>query len=372
MTEEPRSLLPDFICDQRIKEIKQDIQRDEQDFKYTKKTRIIKWAELLENKAINGSFDKPISFIAAHICNELREMGCLAGMQYIYRILDRRFKTNTGRPPNLDEDYDSEFPQGKALSFPVIERPETASQKEVIDAILQYQSAEDEYSKRLSIAKAERNKLIEIAEEKGWPIPGLDTNKKQTPSPYESFQGEFWGATNRLYLAVKRWAHGLEQTLENVEHYPETDLEWDSKAAESVNALAETIETLADIQTPYADKKWAQDYPGWWRTQARREDHGKHSAAVWGPIAPVDPITGEIDKTQKPRPLTREQVGDRSAQLLETQLKFSKALEGLQYWIRFSEWYRRGKLINCISTRRIDVSPILSESSFGSDKDKNK
>jgi len=363
MAENIRELYSDAFCDQKIHAIKQDIRQEEQEFKTLKKDRIIRWAELLENKHFNGSYQKPISSIAAHICQELREMRCLSGMQYIYRILNSRFKSGTGRPPNLTEDYDGDlaFPQGKDISIPDIPNPEEISYDELSSAIIKTQEAEDEFDKRYHLARSEKNRFIEVAKAKHWPIPLKRSNVESTPKPYESFQGHFWAATKRLAVAVRSWAHNLDNTLDNVEYYPETNLEWDKDAARAVDALAETIEILAEIQRPYSDKKWAQDYPSWWRTQARREDHGKHSAAVWRPIPTLD---------GKERELTREQVGDRSGKLLDTQIRFSHALKALEYWIRFAEWRKQGKMDNCIATRRDRVSPKLSESSFGSDKDR--
>jgi len=364
MTENIRELYSDVFCDQKILAIKQDIRQEEQEFKTIKKERIIRWAELLENKALNGSYPRPIGTIAAHIVQELREMRCLSGMPYIYRILDQRFKggTGTGRPPNLLEDYDLDgtFTLGKSVvNIPDLPDAESASYDELSTAIVKCQEAEDEYDKRHNLARSEKNRFMEIAQSKGWPIPIKTSNVEETPRPWQSFKGHFWAATNRLCLATQKWSHHLQRTLDNVEFYAEKDQKWDKDAAAAVNALADTIETLAEIQQPYSDKKWAQDYPSWWRTQGRREDHGKHSAAVWQPIQTID---------GKERHLTREQVGDRSDKLLSVQMKFSKALLGLDYWIRFMEWRKRGRMDDCIATRRDRVSPKLSESSFGSDK----
>jgi len=369
MTENVRELYSDAFCDQKILAIKQDIRQEEQEFKTIKKERIIRWAELLENKALNGSYPRPIGTIAAHICQELRQMRCLSGMPYIYRCLDSRFKYETARgntagvAESLIEDYDfgPELTLGKFKPIPVLPDPESASRDELISTIIKCQEAEDESDRRHNLARNEKNKLIEIAKTKGWSIPLKLSNVEKTPQPWESFKGHFWSATSRLAEAVQKWGHNLERTLDNVEHYPEKDMEWDKDAARAVDALAETIETLAEIQEPYSDKKWAQDYPSWWRTQGRREDHGKHSAAVWHPIATLE---------GRERHLTREQVGDRSAKLLEAQTKFSRALLALQYWIKFAEWRKRGRMDDCIATRRDRVSPKLSESSFGSDKDR--
>ena len=362
MTENVRELYSDAFCDQKILAIKQDIRQEEQEFKSLKKERIIKWAELLENKALNGSYSRPIGTIAAHICQELRNMRCLAGMAWVYRVLDPRFKTGIGRPPNLTEDYDYDaflHYKGNFIDLPDLPDPQSASRDELTNAIIKYQDAEDEYDKRYHLTRREKDELIEIALSKGWPIPGKSSTSERTPEPWEKFKGHFWQSTKRLAEAVHKWGHNLDHTLKNVETYPERDQQWDKEAARAVDALAETIETLAEIQEPYSDRKWAQDYPSWWRTQGRREDHGKHSAAVWQPISTID---------GRQRHLTREQVGDRSDKLLRVQMKFSHALEGLDYWIRFAEWRKRGRMDDCIATRRDRVSPKLSESSFGSDK----
>lgn len=368
MSEQTREVLSDFYCDTKIAEIKQELQADEQAHILNKKERIIKWAELLENKAVNGSYNKPVETITAHIVEELRSMQCLSGMPYIYRILPDRYK-QAKYIPNLSEafDKDANVPLGEHgsninISLPHIVSYETASHNDLMEFIEKSDDLEHEYDRRSNDIRSEKNKAVCVAKTNGWPLRIKTPDVERTELPFTKFKGKFWEVNAWWYEEVVGLAKTLKDISTNLEDYPITDLKWNEEAAEAVADIAEMFAGIGDYMRPYADKKWAQDLPQWFETEIKFKHMGKHGAAVKSKIP-------AWDDPEALRPLTREQVGDRIYKLHAEQLRWSETVKKLTKWARiYSQWRRDGKMDNVIAKRRIKVGPKLSSSAFGSDK----
>jgi hypothetical protein len=117
---------------------------------------------------------------------------------------------------------------------------------------------------------------------------------------------------------------------------------------------------LYEYHRPFADKKFSASYVKWFRTEILNNQHGKHAAAV------MSKVMSYLDEE---RELTREQVGDKLTDLYKKLVRFCGAMEMQRFIIEdLPEQWHEKMMVPCIADRKIRVGPILSESSFGSDK----
>lgn len=347
----------------KIESIKQDIRDNEQGIRdlYNKKSDLIRsWAKCLEEIQ-----EIPVNTIAKAITDELIRLDCKRGVRHAYKVLDSKYKRNYKHDMSELGDEEEESDVTQLLEHKtVINLPHTE------DVSLQNMAPEDLQENKASIRsqirslKQREQEYDRVMHDRN--IPELSGQKhieiESTPHPYDPVKGHFFHSCVGLAGDFHRAGDTFEDISEKIEQYPPaTEIE-DKKLAAGIDAWRTLIQGVNENVRPYADLKFSQSYPDWWKTLTLNRDFGKHAAAV---KSKVKTLSGKY------RSLTREQVGDKIPDLADKAINFKGALElaniafellqeGMPKW-------RKERVDPSVGTRKENLSPKLSESAFGAD-----
>lgn len=377
MSEEAREVRPSWVVNNKIEEKWQDLNDIVPKFVSVYKEKIIELCELYEENIANGSLNIAVSDVCKYVIEEAQKRQLDIAVRSVYRLVPSRFKN-----PNFQHFADSDawlqhsYNTGSVtgvsdLTAPHIVSPETASPDDLRDAYDKFGALEKEYSRRSDESSKEKDKIKAVAHARNISLADeVPADKVSTARPWKSFKGDFYNEVENWREQSHRIQKILGDVLENVEYYSDEDRKWDKEAAAAIKSLAFIFEVIADHMAPYADKKYSQDWIGWFKTEILFKHFGKHAAGTKSRTQAIDELTGRpIDAT---RGLTREQTGDRLYIIYNRLERFYEANKEMAMWWKiFAEW-RPKKLNPAIATRKIKLAPKLSESSFGSDNVKRK
>ena len=158
---------------------------------------------------------------------------------------------------------------------------------------------------------------------------------------------------------------------QKLEKYPATPAgspitEEDKTTARFIRGKLQTLESECRMLASFTDDKYAQNMWHWFKTIIIEGHYGKHAAAVMSKIVPKcgDPKQGTI----KPRPLTRERVGDIKEKYLDWMYQFGEGMEYNAWWIGVANLWDKEFHAPYNADRRNRESPNLSETSFGANE----
>lgn len=347
----------------KIAGIKQDIQDGEKGIVglYQKKSELIKaWAMCLEELG-----ELEVNTICRVIIKELIDLDCKRGIAYVWEILDPKYKRDWKHDAagvgNEEVDTKLGFPSfdaGKFLELPnEIISLETAPPEDL-------QENEDYLSKHVKEAKRRWQEYIDAMKRRRVARIGQkESDVISTPQPYDINHGHFYEAMVGLAEDCNDLSETCRDISEKIERYPPENEKEDKLLANGAKAWRPLFQWINEHMRPYADLKFSQSYPDWFKTEELNRDYGKHAAAV---MSKVSTLTGQY------RALTREQTGDLVPKLAEKALNFKSVLEIANKAFQLMQkdmphWHKR-RVAPSIATRKEMVGPRLSESSFGSDK----
>lgn len=171
----------------------------------------------------------------------------------------------------------------------------------------------------------------------------FDSKKIQKPSTGSiSVERPGQPKITELYNAIEKLIDKLGQVKKNFYEFS-SDIS-EREAAE----YAQGIDTLTQFFDPFADLKWSKTWSDWFGIEIQRVNQGKHAAAV-----KAFTMTHKGAK----RPLTREQVGDKSVKVVEYA---KKIVDHLPWAISLGLFYRK-HMEPRIADRKARLGPILSE-----------
>jgi len=329
---------------------------------------IRRWADALARKIEIGTWDKPIDWISTHISQEMRLLQFTEGeIDHVRRSLPNEYKrealardSGVQLHPDLDETIN--------IGFKDIEhyKPD-----ELVDYVQKADDAEkllkERFKTKLNNLELNKERAIEIIKEKQIPYTPTTPQKKDvisTIKPNPDNTGAAYRAAVDVYntLLESKYDDYWKKLAEKLEAYPIEDKEQDREVARYINGKLIALESECRMLASFTDDKYAQNMLHWFRTLVLEDNYGKHAAAVMSKIKPK----GE---TTKPRPLTRERVGDIKEKYWEWMKEFGEGMEHSAWWIGVADIWDKEYHQPYNADRRNRESPKLSETAFGSSSD---
>jgi len=380
----------------KINEAKHELlsQRNEEEnhplvkeWRQRKATSILKWAYALDDMISHKLWPKQRDWICTEIRIELRKLGFNENeIHYVNEVLPKEFKRDSLARNQIGGDISTDF-----------EDVLTQGQKDIddFDSIEEFQEYLDKNFKARQIIKdREKNATnyldlnneyaLEVARQKGFPVNPPREEKKTTistiaPEPnkcesyyaalevYNRLQGEPDPETGETIDYNRLWLN----LAKKLEKYPATApgkpiTEEDKQIARFINGKLQTLESECRMLKSFTDDKYAQSMWHWFKTIIIEGHYGKHAAAVMSKIVPK---CGDPKKaTTKPRPLTRERVGDIKEKYLDWMYEFGESMEFAAWWIGVANVWDQQFHAPYNADRRNREGPNLSETSFGANE----
>lgn len=353
--------------DNKIKHIEQDLIDLEKGIVhlYDKKSTLInQWGHCLECKGIRPDL------ICEIIVNRLIELDLKKGINYVYKLLPSRYKDPT-RVDNgalsHDDDWAPEY--SGHIKLPHNLQNLARAPKE------QLQDNERFIRDHIREWRRRHNEYTTMMHQRGIAMVDDDDHDViSTPQPYNPKQGYLYQEARKCAEILYKFGDTYKQITENIYNYPPQSTthevrqpECSCQACEAEDqALAKGLSywvmyysALFEYHRPFADKKFSQPYTGWFKTEILNKHHGKHAAAVMSKV---------VSYLGEERSLTREAVGDSLVTLYKKLIQFAGAFEMTMAIIDGlpKEWHER-LMVPVIAHRKIKLSPILSDSAFGSE-----
>ena len=306
------------------------------------------WAEALAKRLALGQKIPDLedeSGICAYIKNKKLAKGYSEyEIEWIGQSLPDKFKRPYTKPSQLGN-----------------EELQTYKQKTAITSL--YELPADEIKKGWKEAKAAVDHYEFVAKHKQIALVGHkereDPISTVLPEPGKS---ELYYAALDVYQEAKLFVDNWEGVVKKIEQFPIKDKKADRVCARKLRSLANFFNGFGRLLPTLKDEKYGQSLWGWFQTVVWEEGFGKHAAAVKSKIAPK----GE---TKKPRPFTRERVGDAKERYWKDMQAFGKAMQAQAWWEGLIDWRDHfGEVSQRIADRRNREGPLLSETAFSAER----
>lgn len=286
--------------------------------------------------------------IANHIRQYLKSQGVPeSSAVYVYEV--------------LPSDYSKEY--APRLADPNVEESQSFKHKTAIPTL--YELPPDEIKKGWKEAKAAVDHYEFVAKHKQIALVGHkereDPISTELPEPGKS---ELYYACLDVFEEAKIFTKNWEGVIKKVEQFPIKNKKDDRACAKRVRSLANFFNGFGRLLPTLKDEKYGQSLWGWCQTVVWEEGFGKHAAAVKSKILP-----NKGAKTKKPRPFTRERVGDAKERYWNDMQAFGKAMQIQAWWEGLIGWRDEyGEVSQRVADRRNREGPLLSETAFSAER----
>ena len=337
-----------------------------QQWRLQKSEFITKWADALAAKTEIGTRKKPIDLISTEIIQKMRELHFSESeCNYVSIVLDKDYKRQSLAHPgiNINPDLDEVI----TIGFKDIDSYEP---DELVEYVQKADGAEkllkDRFKTKLNNLELNKEHAEELIKQKGIEYTPTTQQKKEvisTIKPLPNKCESYYAAVevyNEIETNHKQYWFKLAKKLE--EYPPTEDKEDDRTVARYLNGKLQTLVSEGRMLSSFIDDKYATNLWGWFKTLVDEESYGKHAAAVMNKIFPKGVTT-------KPRPLTRERVGDIKEKYWEYMKDMAEGMEWLCWWAGLAKIWDDKYHNPYNADRRNRESPKLSETAFGSSSD---
>lgn len=341
---------------------------------------IRKWAEALDGKISIGTWNKPRDWICTEIRRDLRILGFNENeIDYVNQVLPKEFRRESLVREGIGRDISPDFEEITTVGLKDIETMNPEELQDYLDKNFQVRQINKDRAKTVENNLEVNNEhALSIAEQKGYHIKIPKEEKKETISTIAPLPNkcEAYYAAVDVYnkLIEEKYDQYWYKLAEKLEKYPATAAgepisPEDKKIAQFIRGKLQTLESECRMLASFTDDKYAQNMWHWFKTIIIEGNFGKHAAAVMSKIVPKcgDPKQGTI----KPRPLTRERVGDIKEKYLNWMYQFGEGMEYNAWWIGVADLWDKEFHSPYNADRRNRESPNLSETAFGA-KDHNR
>jgi len=337
-----------------------------QEWRTKKRDFLLKWAHALDRKIELGTWDRPKDWIASHISKELRLLQFNENeIDYVAKVLPKEFKRESLAriggtiSPDLDEII--------SIGNKDIEHYSPEELVKYVDNANQViKLAKDRNKTLFQNLELTKQKAKETAEQYGVYINLEEQEDKDVISTLkpEAFKCEAHRAAVDVYNALisNKYDDFWKKLAEKLEAYPITDKEEDREVARFIHGKLTALESESRMLASFTDDKYAANFWRWCKVLVDEEGYGKHAAAVKNKINPKGP-------TVKPRPLTRERVGDVKEKYWEWMKEFGEGMEYTAWWVGLANIWDEKYHMPYNADRRNREAPKLSETAFGSSSD---
>ncbi len=344
-----------------------------QQWRLQKNEFITKWADALAAKTEIGTRKKPIDLISTEIIQKMRELHFSESeCNYVSIVLDKDYKRQSLAHPigiNVNPELDEVITIGfKDIdSYEPDELVEYVQKADGVEKLLK-----DRFKTKLNNLELNKEHAEELIKEKGIAYTPTTQQKKDIIStiPPNPQKGEAWNACVEVYNALNenKYVESWLKLAQKLEKYPPEDKKEDVEIARFLKAKLQSIESESRMIRSFTDDKYAFSLWQWCKVIVDEDDYGKHAAAVKNKVNPKQGPGGP-GVTKKPRPLTRERVGDTKGDYWDYMKELSKAMEYDCWWKGVAEIWDEQYHAPYNADRRNRESPKLSETAFGSSSD---
>jgi hypothetical protein len=288
--------------------------------------------------------------ICAYIVDKLTEHNDDYDASIVYSILPPEFK-----------DVGTSTRYGDKLQNSNSNNLQTYKQQTAITTL--YELPAEEIKKGWKDAKAAVDHYETVAKHKQIALVGHkereDPISTILPEPGKS---ELYYAALDVYQEARLFVDNWEGVVKKIEQFPIKDKKADRACARRLRSLANFFNGFGRLLPTLKDEKYGQSLWGWCQTVVWEEGYGKHAGAVKSKIEP-------IGETKKPRPFTRERVGDAKERYWNDMQAFGKAMQIQAWWQGLIDWRDKfGEVSQRIADRRNREAPLLSETAFSAER----
>lgn len=282
----------------------QDIEQDFADFSnqifklYTsKKELILDWATHLEKLNELEEDIEPITTICYRISKRLVELGIDNADSYVRRILPTKYKDSSQARMGNNNQNAGVNVHAKEPAKPIA----LMDRNELRDYTEQKVEEGKELKRRGQETLKEADQLVQICEQKGIALT-LHAKKEPISTPKDPNE-------SASHIAMQNLIQVLESVSSKIYEMPPTP--------EDDAVISKGIESVIEYLKPLQDEKYSKSLIEWFRVQLENIAYGKHAAGSRkGTLVVIKGADGS-EETVK-RNLTKEQVGDRYQEILET------------------------------------------------------
>jgi hypothetical protein len=352
-----------------------------------KKYYVLTWANAKAGKTDIGTRKKPKDSICAEISQEIRDECDYQeyDARWIRECLPPEYKRESmvrensgGYAANISPDLDEVI----TIGFKDIDSYEP---DELVDYVQKADGVEkllkDRFKTKLNNLELNKEHAEEIIKQKGIPYTPITPQKKGVEStiPPDPEKGKSWNACIEVFNALNenKYIESWLKLANKIEKYPPGEMingemvltkEDDVEIARFLMAKKQSIVSESRMLASFIDDKYAFSLWRWCKVIVDEDDYGKHAAAVKNKVNPKQGPGGP-GVTKKPRPLTRERVGDTKGNYWDYMKDQADAMGYDCWWKGVAEIWDEQYHAPYNADRRNRESPKLSETAFGSSSD---
>ncbi len=335
---------------------------------------IRKWAEALDGKIATGLWNKSRDWICTEIRRELRTLGFNENeIDYVNQVLPKEYRRESLVREGIGRDISPDFEEITTIGLKDIEVMNPNELQDYLDKNFQIRQINKDRAKTVeNNLEVNNDHALSIAEQKGYHVKIPKEEKKETISTIAPLPNkcEAYYAAVDVYnkLIEEKYDQYWYKLAEKLEKYPATPAgdpisPEDKKIAQFIRGKLQTLESESRMLASFTDDKYAQNMWHWFKTIIIEGNYGKHAAAV---MSKISPKCGDPNQaTTKPRPLTRERVGDIKEKYLKWMYQFGEGMEYYAWWIGVANEWDKEFHSPYNADRRNRESPNLSETAFG-------